>query len=394
MKVSSITIEVLPIFILLSVGLAAQRTCRRRAPPFTDCSSTTGECNFMFDTNNLPRALPIPPPNTRTCYRTCHDTNGQCRSVPTVINEQKLQIDSADPNYKVFRIFSPNYNGGSYRKSTICRYRVQCSPGQIISYSVLDFDLEGSSTCSSGTECLDYVEINYQDLATRQRFCGGGETGEVHIEGSNELTFEFVSNRQTEKRGFKFFVNCIDPSTDVNGLRVGAVVPAFEPSSNRIGNFNINPCSEPPNTVPRPLIFERPSSFVPSTLVRRYVVQMFGFIYYNSGSIRVHNAQGELINTIRGILRLEVTNRFETTVRRYCYISGGVTFNGYGILEVDGENANFYQQGVDPVFQPTREESSSIIELERTINRIIGNDFFDVVDQYDEPSGILDIQSL
>jgi hypothetical protein len=57
---------------------------------------------------------------------------------------------------------------------------------------------------------------------------------------------------------------------------------------------------------------------------------MFGFIYYNSGSIRVHNAQGELINTIRGILRLEVTNRFETTVRRYCYISGGVTFNGYG----------------------------------------------------------------
>jgi hypothetical protein len=43
------------------------------------------------------------------------------------------------------------------------------------------------------------------------------------------------------------------------------------------------------------------------------------------------------------------------------------------------------------VFQPTREESSSIIELERTINRIIGNDFFDVVDQYDEPSGILDI---
>ena len=141
------------------------------------------------------------------------------------------------------------------------RYRVQCSPGQIISYSVLDFDLEGSSTCSSGTECLDYVEINYQNLATRQRFCGGGETGEVQIEGSNELTFEFVSNRQTEKRGFKFFVNCIDPSTDVNGLRVGAVVPAFEPSSNRIGNFrignfDINPCSEPPNMAPRPLIFE------------------------------------------------------------------------------------------------------------------------------------------
>ena len=65
MKVLS-TIDVLPILLLLSVGLssliAAERTCRRRAPPFTDCSSTTGECDFMFDSNDLPSALPFPPP--------------------------------------------------------------------------------------------------------------------------------------------------------------------------------------------------------------------------------------------------------------------------------------------------------------------------------------------
>ena len=99
------------------------------------------------------------------------------------------------------------------------------------------------------------MEINYQNLATRQRFCGSGESGEIHIVGSNELTFEFVSNRQTEKRGFIFFVNCIDPVSDRNAAAPAPQPPSlgFVPSANIIGT---NPCTEPPNMAPRPSPFE------------------------------------------------------------------------------------------------------------------------------------------
>lgn len=138
------------------------------------------------------------------------------------------------------------------------RYSIKCEPGQIISYSVLDFDLEAESTCFGVKECLDWVELSYTNLGTTKRFCASGEVGEVHVDGANELIFEFVSNRRTEKRGFQYFVKCFDPGFDENALNVGVVAPPSPSFSNVPENpdFNFKLCSEPPSMTSRPNFIE------------------------------------------------------------------------------------------------------------------------------------------
>ena len=130
-----------------------------------------------------------------------------------------------------------------------CRHTVKCKPGQIISYSVHGFDLEQKTTCSGSQECIDWVEIEYRNLGTSQKFCGSGEVGQVHVENANEMQIEFVSNRRTDNRGFQYFVTCITPGFDKNAVNLGVARPSASiPSS----FFRPNQCSQPPNVLPRP----------------------------------------------------------------------------------------------------------------------------------------------
>ena len=47
-----------------------------------------------------------------------------CKSFGTGINEREIKIDIMNADFKTYRIFSPNYGRGDYRKSTNCRYCV------------------------------------------------------------------------------------------------------------------------------------------------------------------------------------------------------------------------------------------------------------------------------
>ena len=131
------------------------------------------------------------------------------------------------------------------------RYSVKCEPGQLLSYSVHEFNLEPKSTCSNQLQCIDYVEIRFRNLETKPRFCGSGEVGEVHVDGSNEMTFEFASNRRTEKGGFLYFVTCTDPGFDQNAVDSGVV-----PRSKKPADININACSAPPTQFQRPTFIQ------------------------------------------------------------------------------------------------------------------------------------------
>ena len=97
------------------------------------------------------------------------------------------------------------------------------------------------------------MEITFRDLGTTQRFCGSGEIGEVHVDGSNEMRLEFASNRQTEQGGFLYFVTCADPGFDQNALNAG-IVPSSQATSFYSPYFN--PCSQPPSLSPRPTTIE------------------------------------------------------------------------------------------------------------------------------------------
>ena len=109
----------------------------------------------------------------------------------------------------------------------VYRYSVQCNPGQILSYSVHAFDLEGKGICFGNHVCVDWVEITYNSLRTRERFCGSGEVNEVHVDGLNEITLEFSTNRQTEDRGFLYYIQCVDPGFDYNAVNSG-LIPSLQ----------------------------------------------------------------------------------------------------------------------------------------------------------------------
>lgn len=88
-----------------------------------------------------------------------------------------------------------------------------------------EFNVEGDSTCAGQQKCIDWVEIDYVNYGTTQRFCGSGEEGEVHVDGSSEMRIEFVSNRKQENVGFLYFAICMNPNFDQNAVNLGIVEP-------------------------------------------------------------------------------------------------------------------------------------------------------------------------
>lgn len=53
-------------------------------------------------------------------------------------------------------------------------------------------------------------------------------------------------------------------------------------------------------------------------------------IFYQNGIIQILDRNRNVLNTIRGIFRLEVANRFSTSPQRHFRSSTGLSFNGYG----------------------------------------------------------------
>ena len=86
---------------------------------------------------------------------------------------------------------------------------------------MLEFDVERDSSCSGQQKCIDWVEIDYVNYGTAQRFCGVGEEGQIHVDGSSELMIEFVSNREQENVGFLYFAICSEPDFDQNAVKFG-----------------------------------------------------------------------------------------------------------------------------------------------------------------------------
>ena len=46
---------------------------------------------------------------------------------------------------------------------------------------------------------------------------------EVHVDGLNEITLEFSTNRETEKSGFLYYIICVDPEFDHNAVNSGLI---------------------------------------------------------------------------------------------------------------------------------------------------------------------------
>jgi hypothetical protein len=224
--------------------------------------------------------------------------------------------------------------------------------------------------------CVDWVEITYNSLRTRERFCGSGEVNEVHVDGLNEITLEFSTNRQTEDRGFLYYIQCVDPGFDYNAVNSG-LIPSLQ--AHLDPDVSCQPLQTQTMLTTRQLKYEKLLVFA-----QTFVVKMSWTIFYQHDVIEIRDEAQNIEKTIRGIVRIDVANRFSTTTKRYYSNPSGYTFHGYGFLKRYGCKGYYYQTGADPIFQPTPQEVEAILKIETSINKFLDDDIYDVEDTIDE----------
>ena len=105
-----------------------------------------------------------------------------------------------------------------------------------------DFKLEEKLNCSSGPECVDWVEHHMDNFQETRRMCGRRKAETIPSDGSSGMLVEFVSNRRSESVGFKYFVQCIAPAFDNNAVNSG-LVPDATPEQLRIASQCTSPGS-------------------------------------------------------------------------------------------------------------------------------------------------------
>ncbi|KAL5479202.1 hypothetical protein EMCRGX_G022696 [Ephydatia muelleri] len=165
--------------------------------------------------------VPVPPPNYRACFRTCIQTFQNRTRVceaddPTtgVSIEPLSLIRPSDPAlqdmYFTTSLTSPGFfTNKQYRNSAICRYNVQCDPGQLLHFLISSFSTEKRY----GSTCLDTVTIDRSAYGTKKTICGGVADIGADIEDFNDgrLYVDFTTNRVVQDSGFYIAVTCVRP---------------------------------------------------------------------------------------------------------------------------------------------------------------------------------------
>ena len=99
------------------------------------------------------------------------------------------------------------------------RYRVSCEGNKLLSYAMLQHNLEDMGSCSGSTVCTDSVNL-YLDsygFSVIETTCGDEvELGEVEMDGLHDAWIEFKANRKQQFLGFEMFLWCIEPEFDLN----------------------------------------------------------------------------------------------------------------------------------------------------------------------------------
>ena len=121
------------------------------------------------------------------------------------------------------------------------RFHIKCEPGQLLSYSVIEFQLEEETTCFGRPMCVDWVDHHTH---SSHKLCGSRDPDTNYADGSNEMFIEFVSNRRSQSVGFRYFVYCIEPGFDLNAVYLSMEdddgdVNCSSPTFNKTSNDNV-----------------------------------------------------------------------------------------------------------------------------------------------------------
>ena len=102
--------------------------------------------------------------------------------------------------------------------SQSARYNVKCPENRELSFSIQDHRLEERKNCtlSGNNQCVDSLNLYYVTYGgVVNTTCGSTEVeiGEVKQDGMQELSVEFITNREHEYPGFEIHVWCVDPGS-------------------------------------------------------------------------------------------------------------------------------------------------------------------------------------
>lgn len=144
------------------------------------------------------------------------------------------------------------------RNYNLCRYNVKCDDGKQIQYSFVNHDLEKSTKCDSMPDiCIDFVRLNFPTYNTPLVTCGSmNELDDldnlIGLDGMSEINIEFVTNRATQRPGFRLYVYCRNPAFDSHFID-----PDPDPASGR-KRRNIETCTSPNGFGPRDEPYDPP----------------------------------------------------------------------------------------------------------------------------------------
>ena len=138
----------------------------------------------------------------------------------------------------------------------LCRFNLQCSEGQFLTYSVIDSDLQDKIDCSSSDQpvCVDWLNHHIGAIVQNHKVCGTGETGEVESDGADNMMVEFVANRDSVVLdGFEYFITCTADAFDNHAVNMGLVQEAT-PEQRR----QAKQCTTPPAVEKRQAAYYNP----------------------------------------------------------------------------------------------------------------------------------------
>jgi hypothetical protein len=222
--------------------------------------------------------------------------------------------------------------------------------------------------------CVDWVNHHIGGFAQSHKLCGTGEVGEFHSDGANSMLVEFVTNRNSQLKGFEYFAYCIAPGFDSNAIREGVV--SATPAQRRAAGQCTSPDSD--RRKRQSYYNPPPTTQLSDTFV---ILEMSHYLSFTYLTIIVH--RGVYGVTSHRAVYLTVVNRYSrTTYPLWRPINEEI--KGFGYLWISGRSAYFYQIGAHSVFDPSSEEKVIIHQLETGLSRALRYvEQYDVVDELD-----------
>ncbi|KAL5479203.1 hypothetical protein EMCRGX_G022697 [Ephydatia muelleri] len=341
-----------------------------------DTSAASLTCHHADGSNIL-----FPKPNHRVCYRTCVRTYQNGTEVCETLSSAEASVEPlpitqpSDPAlagmYFTTRLASPGFfTEKRYRNNVICRYHVQCDPGQLLHFLIPSFSIEEPFR----TTCLDSLTIDRSLYGAKKTICGGLSSIDSDREDFNDgrLYVEFSTNRVINDDGFYIAVTCVRPQF-YNIPPPESVAAGEEEAQQRDRRGTRNSIED---LTPSSAIFR--VRHKRTFRVVSITIPSGSSILYHQNTVRVYKSN-QWLYRFHGIEVFQVYNKAEGYLAFYGS-AGARNFPGLAEMLIGVGVVHLIQKGVNPAFRLTLSDEDALQLMYQELYRqgVFMNEDFDI----------------